>query len=213
MSDETTTTTTAAPEGESAGGRARRILKDSGRYLLAGVKAALVGSRTPMEQLVAWHESPRPCSTDACDLGLAVKAAMSRRTSTCAERGVDLLLESDSPMLPIVTDSLLLEAAADVTVEVALTVFERGRVVRVVLERDQVGRACAAFGGRAHDDALDGLLTEAEPLWLARAVLAAQGGDLWIERGEEGEATLRLALPARSEAQEAREGRTDSPGA
>lgn len=193
MSEETST---AAPEGESTGGRARRLLKDSGRYLLEGVKAALVGSRTSAQQLAAWRQTQRPLSSDACDLGQAVKSAMSRRTSTCAERGVDLLLEADSPMLPVVADSLLLEAAADVTVEVALTVFERGRVVRVWLERDHVGRACAAFAGRAHDDALEGLLAEAEPLWLARGVVAVQGGDLWIERGEEGQASLRLALPA-----------------
>ena len=193
MSEETST---AAPEGESTGGMARRILKDSGRYLLAGVKAALVGSRTSTEPLAAWRQNQRPLATNACDLGQAVKSAMSRRTSTWAERGGDLRLEADSPMLPIVADSLLLEAAADVTVEVALTVFERGRVVRVWLERDHVGRACAAFAGRAHDDALEGLLAEAEPLWLARSVVSVQGGDLWIERGEEGEASLRLALPA-----------------
>lgn len=196
MAEETTGTTAV---GESTGERVGRLLKDSGRLLFAGVKAALQGRANPADALDAWKAGSRTLAPRPGDLASIARGVMARHTASGAERGVDLLLEQDTATLPITGDLEVLEGALAVTCDVAITALERGRALRVRIQVDAAGRACVALTGAAHDGTLDGLLGQDEPLGAARGAVVQHGGDVWIERGAEGEASIRLAIPLRAE--------------
>lgn len=191
--------TTGAAISESTGGKVGRLLKDSGRLLYAGVRAALQGTASPVDALDGWRTGSRTLGSQAGDLASIARGVMARRTTSGAERGVDLLLEQDTASLPITGDLEVLEGALEVTCDVAITALERGRALRVRILVDAAGRACVALAGAAHDGALDGLLGADEPLGAARAAVVQHGGDVWIERGADGEASIRLAVPLRAE--------------
>lgn len=187
-------------ERSSVAQSAKRLLKDSGRYLLAGVKAALAGPQTPADVVFdAWQQGRRELQLQRVPMGQLVTACLARHTGACAEKGVDLLLEQGERLPEVFADAGHLEAVLDKVIEVARDACAQNRALRVRTGIDTTGgRVVVSIQGD-----LDGpppSESDGSPLATSREVLSEHGGELRIERAGFGEADTRigftLVLPA-----------------
>lgn len=186
-------------ERSSVASAARRLLKDSGRYLLAGVKAALAGPATAADVVFeAWLQGQRELRFERVTVGQLVTACLARHTPACAEKGVDLLLEQAERVPDVFADPGHAEAALDKVLEVARQACAQNRALRVRTAVEGEARVVISIHG-----VLEGpppAEEERSPLAIAREVLAAHRGELRLEREGEGEAgggiVFALVLPA-----------------
>lgn len=192
-------------ERSSVASAAKRLLKDSGRYLLAGVKAALSGPATPADVVFdAWHHGQQELQLERASVGQLVTACLARHTGACAEKGVDLLLEQGEGLPEAFVDAGHLEAVLEKVLEVAREACAHNRALRVRTGADTTGgRVVVTIQGD-----LDGPPpSEAggTALGIAREILVAHQGELRVERAGYGEADdnrigFTLVLPAAAEA-------------
>lgn len=178
--------------------RTARLLKDSGRYLLAGVRAALAEPvDATREALDGWRAGIRVLQVERVSPMIALSDAMAEVTVTCAQLGVDLLMEQvDRLPEELDLDPVRLRAALEATLHGALREFgqdttirvrtlltETRAVIEVVANRPT---ALARFEARFEDTTHD--------LSLAREILRAHGGDL-LHRGDADDSALVVELP------------------
>lgn len=187
-------------ERSSVARSAKQLLKDSGRYLLAGVKAALAGPQTAADVVFdAWQQGRRDLQLERRAVGQLVTGCLARHTGACAEKGVDLLLEQGERLPDVFVDAGHLEAVIDKVLEVAREACAQNRALRVRTGADTTGgRVVVSIQGD-----LDGPPPpegDGSPLATSRDILAQHGGELRIERAGFGEADNRigftLVLPA-----------------
>lgn len=174
---------------------AKRLLKDSGRFLLAGVKAALAGPTTPADfVLESWRQGQRDLDLEAVDLWQLVTDCLARHTAPCADKGVDLLLQQGAPAPAVMVDRGRIEAVLHKALESARHACAQNRPLRVRVALEG-GRAVVAI---THE--VDGAPGFDEPseavLEAAREVVAAHGGELTFERADGGSIGFTLSLPA-----------------
>lgn len=181
-------------ERSSVGATARRLLKDSGRYLIAGVKAALAGPATPADVVLdAWRQGHRDLRLARTNMSALVTGCLARHTSGCAEKGIDLLLEQAERLPQAIVDAGRVDAVLDKVLEVARGSCAQNRALRVRVSADTTGgRLVVSVQGD-----LDGAPpSEADdsPLGLSRDILAAHGGELRVERTGYGEADTHVGF-------------------
>ena len=180
---------------------ARRLLKDSGRYLLAGVKAALAGAQTPATFVLdAWRQGENELRLERVSLSQLLNICLARQTAGCAEKGVDLLLEHGDPLPESRLDPRRVEAVLEIMLDIARQASAQNRAVRVrsMLDGDQ-----AVITVLADIEGQPPAVVEGSGLWLVREIARAHGGELLAERapntteGEtrDGTLVLRLTLP------------------
>jgi hypothetical protein len=170
---------------------ARRILKDSGRFLLSSVKAALSGGGSSATLVLdAWLQGNRELHLDRVSLGTMVYACLARQTELCADKGIDLLVEGEQ--LPeALLDAGKVEAAVEGTIDAARVCCAQNKPLRVRTTREPRRALVSVLG------LVDGDLPAAREgthLHAARAILAAHGGDLAIEC-RDGQLAFTLWLP------------------
>lgn len=181
-------------ERSSVAAAAKRLLKDSGRYLLAGVKAALSGPQTPADVVFeAWRQGPQELQLERASIGQLVTSSLARQTSTCAEKGIDLLLEQGERVPDAFVDPGHVDAVLEKVLEVARDACAQNRTLRVRTGADTTGhRVVVSIQGD-----LDGpppSESEGSPLAIARDVLTAHGGELRVERAGYGESDTHIGL-------------------
>jgi hypothetical protein len=170
---------------------ARRILKDSGRFLLSSVKAALSGgSSSATLVLDAWLQGNRELHLDRVSLSTLVYSCLARQTELCADKGIDLLVEGD-PLPEALLDSGKVEAALEGTIDAARVCCAQNKPLRVRTSLES-RRAVIVLQGLVDGE----VPTSGEGMHLsaARAILAAHGGDLTVECTD-GQVSLALWLP------------------
>ncbi|MCO5172259.1 MAG: hypothetical protein M9894_38670 [Planctomycetes bacterium] len=173
---------------------AKRILKDSGRFLLAGVKAALAGPTTPSDFLLdAWRQGQHELHLEAVDLGQLVTGCLARHTSACADKGIDLLLQQGEQVPRVMADRGYVEAVLDKALEAARNGCAQNRPLRVRLGHEG-DRAWVAISGEV--DAAPAFDEPPAALEAAGEVMAAHGGALVIDRADPEQVSLVLRLPA-----------------
>lgn len=179
---------------------AKRLLKDSGRYLLAGVKAALAGPSTPADVVFdAWRQGRQELQLERASVARLVTACLARHTGACAEKGVDLLLEQSERLPDAIVDAGHVDAVLEKVLEVARESCAQNRTLRVRTGVDTTGqRVVVTVQGD-----LDGpppTEGDGSPLGIAREIALAHGGELRLERAGYGEADTHvgftLVLPA-----------------
>lgn len=193
----------SAPAGEPSTGvasTARRLLKDSGRYLLAGVKAALAGAQTPATFVVdAWRQGHKELHLDRVSLSQLLNICLARQTAGCAEKGVDLLLEHGEPLPEARLDGGRVEAVLEIMLDTARHASAQNRAVRV---RSMLDGTLAVVTVYADIEGEPPSMAEGCGLWVVREIARAHGGELVAEPvpgAPEGAAAtpfaLRLTLP------------------
>lgn len=178
--------------------RTARLLKDSGRYLLAGVRAALAEPvDATRETLDGWRNGDRELERARVSLTSLLSDAMAEVTVTCAQLGIDLLMEPIDRLpeeleldarrvgaaLEATLHGALKEYGQDTTIRVRTLAREDRAVIEVIANRPAaLARLLARFEDTTHD------------LTLAREILRAHGGEL-LARGDEDDAALVVELP------------------
>lgn len=184
---------------------ARRLLKDSGRYLLAGVKAALSGAQTPATFVVdAWRQGHTELRLERTSLSQLLNVCLARQTAGCAEKGVDLLLEHGEPLPEARLDAGRIEAVLEIVLDTARQASANNRAVRV---RSMIDGSHAIITVYADLDGEPPTMVEGSSLWVVRDMARAHGGELLAERVAhspappsdvgiaDGPLALRLTLP------------------
>lgn len=170
---------------------ARRILKDSGRFLLSSVKAALSGGSSSATLILdAWVQGNRELHLDRVSLATMVYACLARQTEVCADKGIDLLVEGDQ--LPeALLDAGKVEAAIEGAIDAARVGCAHNKPLRVRTSLEP-RRAVITVQGLVDGD----IPTAAEGTHLnaARAILTAHGGGLTVECAA-GQVSFGLWLP------------------
>lgn len=195
---ETEDTESVAEPGPSVASTARRLLKDSGRYLLAGVKAALAGAQTPATFVIdAWRQGHTELRLDRVSLSQLLNVCLARQTAGCAEKGVDLLLEHGDPLPEARLDGGRVEAVLEIMLDLARQSSANNRAVRV---RSMIDGSRAVITVYADLEGQPPAMAEGSNLWTVREIARAHGGDLvpeCVERSpaEGGLLALRLTLP------------------
>lgn len=186
-----------APAAPGVASTARRLLKDSGRYLLAGVKAALAGAQTPATFVLdGWRQGHQDLRLERVSLSQLLNICLARQTAGCAEKGVDLLLEHGEPLPEARLDPGRVEAVLEVMLDVARQSSAQNRAVRV---RSMVDGSHAVITVYADIEGEAPGLSDGSGLWIAREIARAHGGELLAERAldpvGDGPFALRLTLP------------------
>lgn len=178
-------------EGTGVANAARRILKDSGRFLLSSVKAALSGGGSSATLVLdAWIQGNRELHLDRVSLSSMIYRCLARQTELCADKGIDLLVEG-AQLPDALVDSGRLEAALEGTIDAARVCCAHNKPLRVRTALEP-GRAVITVQGLLDGEAP--ALATGTHLGAAREVLGAHGGDLVIERAD-GLISFALWLP------------------
>lgn len=158
---------------------ARRLLKDSGRYLLAGVKAALAGAQTPATFVVdAWRQGHKDLHLERVSLSQALNVCLARQTAGCAEKGVDLLLEHGEPLPEARLDGGRVEAVLEIMLDTARQASAQNRAVRV---RSMVDGTRAVITVYADIEGEPPAMADGSGLAIVREMARAHGGELVAE--------------------------------
>jgi signal transduction histidine kinase len=184
--------TSEPQEQASVARKAKRILSDSSRYLLAGVRAALSGPEAPtIVVLDQWRDGVRELQLARTSLAQLVTECLARQTAACAAKGLDLLLEQLDRLPEVVVDPARISAVVEVVLEAARDAAAAGCPVRArtVLEP---GRAQVVVS--VDIDGFPPGTDEASPLGIARAIALAHHGDLAVTTAER-HLELALVLP------------------
>jgi hypothetical protein len=182
-----------AEQGPSVASTARRLLKDSGRYLLAGVKAALAGAQTPATFVIdAWRQGHNELRLDRVSLSQLLNVCLARQTAGCAEKGVDLLLEHGEPLPEARFDGARIEAVLEIMLDTARQSSANNRAMRV---RSTVDGNLAVVTVYSDIEGESPAMAEGSSLWTVREMARAHGGELVAERVDAGPLALRLTLP------------------
>lgn len=175
-----------------------RLLKDSGRYLLAGVRAALAEPVDATRELLeSWRAGSRELVLAPGSPTKLVSDAMAEVTIGCAQLGIDLLLEQVDKLpeeLPM--DQARMAAALETTLHTAMREFGQDATIRVrTLVRDWRVVIEAVADRPAALERLQARLTDPmqDPA-LAVEIVRAHGGEL-VARGDADSSALVIELP------------------
>ncbi len=189
-------------EAQGVGARARRMLKDSGRFLLAGVRAALAdGQRLDFaEVLDAWVARGGGLERREVDLARLAAEALTRASRTSAELGVDLLVERGQEAIPCAVDETPLAAALEAVVDRLVRLQGQGAAVRARCAAGPEGPSvtltvlAAPDAGQGRTPLGVALEVEDPTYACARDVVTAHGGAVTVEDGPGGGGVVRIVL-------------------
>lgn len=176
-------------------GTVRRMLKDSSRFLLSGVRAALGESiDSTRDTLDAWRRGERELVQEPFALARLLSDAMTEVTVTAAQLGIDLLSDTPNPMTDLPMDGKRVKAALEAILHAAMKEFGQDTTVRVRLDLVD-GRPTievSAERAAARERLQARLVDKEQDLILAAEIIVAHGGTLAVAGDDE-----RAALVAR----------------
>jgi hypothetical protein len=182
--------------GASVAQAATKLLKDSGRLLLKGVKAALGEPITEADAVLEdWRRGSATIERRPARLGEVVTRCMARASGLCGQRGLDLLLDRGDAVPSMELDERRIEAAIDAMLTVGLAAFSDVSTVRLRTVCDPTGVHVALTADHQTPAGMlqAELLRDGSALSIARAIAVAHGGELSIHEGDVVD--LRFDLP------------------
>jgi len=190
----------AVDDGDSGDGRVRRkkkkktgrllesgrhlvksALKDSSRFLVEGVRAAL-SAPTPLREQVldGWRAGHCQLERVPLELDVLLNRALGACTAACAANEVDALRAGEPVELPRVpVDGDRVEAVIQSLILVAMDACSRGMRVELHLRREGEGGAAIQINSPR---ALEFSPEEEETLDVLREIVSAHGGELDVQR-------------------------------
>lgn len=174
-------------------GPVRRMLKDSSRFLLAGVRAALAEPvDATRETLDGWRRGERELVKEPFALARLLSDAMADVTVTCAQLGIDLLYEQPAHQHDVPLDGKRVRAALEAILHAAMREFGQDTTIRVRIDQVDGRTAIEISAERAACERLQARLGETDcDLFAAAEILAAHGAELVV--GGEGDRTALIA--------------------
>ncbi|MEZ6185150.1 MAG: hypothetical protein R3F62_09100 [Planctomycetota bacterium] len=167
-------------------------LKDSSRFLVEGVRAAL-SAPTPLREQVfdAWRAGHCTLERVPLELEVLINRALGACTSACASQGVDALRAGEPVELPrIPLDGDRIEAVLQVLVLTAMEACTTNMRVEVRLRRETGGVSVQVSSPRM----LEFSPEEDETLDVVGEIVRAHGGEFDVERGSGTSFLLGLPL-------------------
>jgi len=186
---------------EQAEGRPRRrLIRDSSRYLVAKLRAALEEPVDPVTQAMdRWRAGERALERSATDVAAVLNACLAEASAPCAAKDTDLLLDEVDRLPTLPADPAALKGALLAVIAAAARTFARGRTLWATT-RAAGGEPSVTFrtdhASADEREEVAALLEVADTdLAVARTIAAAHGGGLELREAGAG-AAIAVTLPA-----------------